>query len=57
MLLQQQKFLIEAGKRGLMVAPLDRDLVRWIYELRLGVDPLAAALAVSTVMCADAVSG
>ena len=45
LMLKQQKFLIEAGKKGLMVAPLDRDLVRGIYELRLGIDPLAAALA------------
>ena len=45
LLLKQQKFLTEAGRRGLMVAPLDRDFVRWIYEVRLGVDPLAAALA------------
>jgi DNA-binding GntR family transcriptional regulator len=28
-----------------MVAPLDRDFMRWIYELRLGIDPLAASLA------------
>ena len=28
-----------------MVAPLDRDFMRWIYELRLGIEPLAAALA------------
>lgn len=45
LLLKQQKFLTEAGRQGLMVAPLDRDLVRCIYELRLAIDPLAAALA------------
>jgi DNA-binding GntR family transcriptional regulator len=45
MLLKQQKFVSEAGKRGLMVAPLDREFMRWIYELRLGIEPLAAALA------------
>jgi DNA-binding GntR family transcriptional regulator len=45
LLLKQQKFLVEAGRRGLMVAPLDRDFMRWIYELRLGIEPLAAALA------------
>jgi DNA-binding GntR family transcriptional regulator len=45
LLLKQQKFLVEAGRRGLMVAPLDRDFMRWIYELRLGIDPLAASLA------------
>jgi DNA-binding GntR family transcriptional regulator len=45
LLLKQQKFLVEAGRRGLMVAPLDRDFMRWIYELRLGIEPLAAGLA------------
>jgi DNA-binding GntR family transcriptional regulator len=28
-----------------MVAPLDREFMRWIYELRLGIEPLAASLA------------
>jgi DNA-binding GntR family transcriptional regulator len=45
LLLKQQKFLSEAGRRGLMVAPLDRDFMRWIYELRLGIEPIAASLA------------
>jgi DNA-binding GntR family transcriptional regulator len=45
MLLKKQRFVTEAGRRGLMVAPLDRDFVRWIYELRLGIEPIAAALA------------
>src|SRR6266550_765453 len=45
LLLKQQKFLVDAGRRGLMVAPLDRDFLRWVYELRLGIDPLAAVLA------------
>ncbi len=43
LLLKQQKFVCVAGRRGLMVAPLDRDFLRWVYELRLGIDPLAAA--------------
>lgn len=45
MLLKQQKFVCEAGRRGLMVAPLDREFMRWIYELRLGIEPIAAGLA------------
>jgi DNA-binding GntR family transcriptional regulator len=45
LLLKQQRFLVEAGRRGLMVAPLDREFMRWIYELRVGIDPLAASLA------------
>ena len=53
MLLKQQKFVTEAGRRGLMVAPLDRDFMRWIYELRLGLDPLAAALAAQRANAGD----
>lgn len=49
LLLRQQKFLVEAGRRGLMVAPLDRDFLRQIYELRLGIDPMASALAAKHV--------
>jgi DNA-binding GntR family transcriptional regulator len=45
LLLKQQKFVSEAGRRGLRVAPLDRDFMRSIYELRLGIEPLAATLA------------
>src|SRR4029078_1237366 len=42
LLLKQQKFVSEAGRRGLMVAPVDRDFMRSIYELRLGIEPLSA---------------
>ena len=49
LLLRQQKFLVEAGRRGLMVAPLDRDFLRQIYELRLGIDPMASSLAAKHV--------
>src|SRR5512144_864491 len=57
LLLKQQKFLTEAGRRGLMVAPLDRDFMRWIYELRLGLDPLAAALAAERARPEDIARG
>ena len=53
MLLRQQKFVSEAGRRGLMVAPLDREFMRWIYELRLGIEPLAAALAARNATAAQ----
>ena len=56
-LLKQQKFLVEAGRRGLMVAPLDRDFMRWIYELRLGIEPLAAGLAARNAGSADLARG
>jgi DNA-binding GntR family transcriptional regulator len=57
MLLKQQKFVSEAGRRGLMVAPLDRDFMRSIYELRLGIEPLAATLAARTATSADIARG
>ena len=57
LLLKQQKFLVEAGRRGLMVAPLDRDFMRWIYELRLGLEPLAASLAARRAKPADLARG
>lgn len=44
-LLKSQGFVCDAGRRGVMVAPLDADLVRSIYELRGAVDRLAAGLA------------
>jgi DNA-binding GntR family transcriptional regulator len=57
LLLKQQKFVSEAGRRGLMVAPLDRDFMRSIYELRLGIEPLAATLAASNATAADIARG
>jgi len=53
LLLKQQKFVVDAGRRGLMVAPLDREFMGWIYELRLGLEPLAATLAASRASAAD----
>src|SRR5690242_18013737 len=57
LLLKQQKFVSEAGRRGLMVAPLDRDFMRSIYELRLGIEPLAATLAARNATSADIARG
>lgn len=57
LLLKQQKFVSEAGRRGLMVAPLDRDFMRSIYELRLGLEPLAATLATRNASHADIARG
>ena len=57
LLLKQQKFVSEAGRRGLMVAPLDRDFMRSIYELRLGIEPLAAALAARRANAEDIARG
>ena len=40
-----------------MVAPLDRDFMRSIYELRLGIEPLAATLAARNAAAADVARG
>lgn len=44
-LLKSQGFVCEAGRRGLMVAPVERELVRSFYEFRGAVDALAAEVA------------
>jgi DNA-binding GntR family transcriptional regulator len=57
LLLKQQRFVVDAGRRGLMVAPLDRDFMRWIYELRLGLEPIAASLAAQRATADDVARG
>jgi len=57
LLLKQQRFVVDAGRRGLMVAPLDRDFMRWIYELRLGLEPIAAGLAAQRATAEDVARG
>jgi len=57
LLLKQQRFVVDAGRRGLMVAPLDRDFMRWIYELRLGLEPIAAGLAAQRATAHDVARG
>src|SRR6478735_9519653 len=57
LLLKQQRFVVDAGRRGLMVAPLDRDFMRWVYELRLGIEPLAASLAAARATPAQLAHG
>jgi len=57
LLLKQQRFVVDAGRRGLMVAPLDRDFMRWIYELRLGLEPIAAGLAAQRASADDVARG
>ncbi|GMV48180.1 MAG: putative transcriptional regulator, GntR family protein [Pseudomonadota bacterium] len=44
-LLRQQGFLVEHGRRGLQVAPVDRARFEAIYEFRSALEPLAASLA------------
>ena len=43
--LKQQGFLVERGRRGLQVAPVDPARFDAIYELRSALEPLAASLA------------
>jgi DNA-binding GntR family transcriptional regulator len=45
LILKNQSFVRETGRRGLVVAPIDPAFIRCIYEVRLGVDPVAAGLA------------
>jgi len=44
-LLRQQGFVVEHGRRGLQVAPVDRARFEAIYEFRTALEPLAASLA------------
>jgi DNA-binding GntR family transcriptional regulator len=44
-LLRKDGFLIDSGRRGLMVAPLDAGLIGQVYEVRSVLDGLAARLA------------
>lgn len=44
-LLRQQGFVVERGRRGLQVAPVDRAHFEAIYEFRSALEPLAASLA------------
>ncbi len=56
-LLKAQGFVCDAGRRGLMVAPLSADLVRQQYEYRAAVDALAAAKAAERHTDADLARG
>jgi DNA-binding GntR family transcriptional regulator len=44
-LLKQQGFLVDHGRRGLQVAPVDRARFDAIYQFRSALEPLAASLA------------
>ena len=44
-ILKAQGFVRDTGRRGLIVAPLEREFFRAIYELREALDALAASLA------------
>lgn len=55
--LKEQRLLVDAGRRGLMVAPLDAAFMRSIYELRLALEPYAAGLAAANATAGDLARG
>jgi DNA-binding GntR family transcriptional regulator len=44
-ILKSQGFLRERGRRGVIIAPLEREFFRSVYQLREALDPMAARLA------------
>jgi DNA-binding GntR family transcriptional regulator len=52
-MLKSQGFVREAGRRGVVVAPLDQGFVEDIYQLRSAVEPLAVALAIPNITAGD----
>ncbi len=44
-MLRAQRFVTDTGRRGVVVAPVDRALFEAIYQFRSGVEPLAVELA------------
>lgn len=56
-ILKTQGFVRDAGRRGLIVAPLERDFFRSIYELREAIDPMAARLAARRGAGAESAEG
>jgi DNA-binding GntR family transcriptional regulator len=56
-ILKSQGFVRDNGRRGLIVAPLEREFLRSIYQLREALDSLAARLAAERCAPADALEG
>ncbi len=55
--LKQQGFLVERGRRGLRVAPLDEARLGAIHEMRSATEPQAAALAAARATEAEVAAG
>jgi DNA-binding GntR family transcriptional regulator len=55
--LRKEGFLTEAGRRGLVVAPLDLDFARQVYELRAALDGPAAIAAALNARPDDRLAG
>lgn len=56
-ILKSQGFVRDAGRRGLIVAPIERPFFRAIYQLREAIDPMAARLAAQHCARADLAEG
>lgn len=56
-LLKQQGFVVEHGRRGLQVAPVDRARFDAIYQFRSALEPLAASLAATQATPAQMARG
>lgn len=54
-MLKAQRFVQDTGKRGVVVAPIDRTLFESIYQFRTAVEPMAVKLATAR-MTKEAVS-
>lgn len=52
-LLKQEGFLVESGRRGLEVAPIDAEYLRALYEVRAPLDGVAARRAAERVAEGD----
>src|SRR5438445_8595717 len=55
--LKAQGFVRDTGRRGLIVAPLEREFLHSVYELREALDSLAASLAAQRCTPRDAAEG
>ena len=56
-ILKSQGFVRDNGRRGLLVAPLEREMIRSIYQLREALDAMAASLAAERCSPVDLTEG
>ncbi|MEX0405314.1 GntR family transcriptional regulator [Aquibium sp. LZ166] len=56
-MLKSQRFVTDTGRRGVVVAPVDRELFEAIYQFRSVVEPLAAELATARMDAAAITRG
>jgi len=56
-MLKSQKFVEDTGRRGVVVAAVDRKLFDAIYQFRAAIDPLAVELAITRMAEKDIANG